>query len=226
MRLETAEMKNICGAPADRCRSSKGPVLTAQADREATAQREEGGHTAVSRLLEGRRAERGVEAPRRGGGMPRERRTGRGTWAQHGTGDRFKTQCAALGGGGFGYTARPCTPKGGVWRARTARGIGRIPLENGAALGPPAMLQLWWLLGCSVLIFCRVWDACAHCLGRLGMPAGVSWGEVHPGCIRREEEGGRGGWRGPQKVRCGPATVLQPRPPSHSLHRRLGTLHI
>jgi hypothetical protein len=46
------------------------------------------------------------------------------------------------------------------------------------------------------------------------------------GLFKGLQRKGGGFQRGPQKVRCGPATVLQPRLPSHGLHRFLNSLRL
>ena len=53
------------------------------------------------------------------------------------------------------------------------------------------------------------WHNAGQALAKLPFPNGAGFGGV---------------W--PQKVRCGPATVLQPRLPSHGLHRQRSTLRV
>ena len=73
-----------------------------------------------------------------------------------------------------------------------------------------------------------------HCAAQAFRLRGITLDCPCPACLRylprRESltsvERGAGGQAGPPKVRCGPATLLQPRPPSHGLHRLLSSMRV
>ena len=57
-------------------------------------------------------------------------------------------------------------------------------------------------------------------VGGGGLPGASSGSSMSPSCVSLHHPSG------PPKVRCGPATVLQPRLPSHGLHRLLSSIRV